>query len=257
MSKDACLLSRSDISVISENDHRVGLCLCKFCSCGQHSCPSSRRTRTPPPAYSTSYQNSYPRKAPGVASKPAQQPAYKPNQHKMDLETCHMREYRTFTVERPTEELPRALTPTLKFTSYSSYAADFPNWGNVESNVERRPQLPPRGDEVRFMGRSMYQTNFKEREGTAASPVRARPTTAAIYMGPGTDEVMATTAQTSYRPFRNDQMSSIVKRPIEPYIKTTASPVHFTSINRSSYQPRSCEFKDPKLIRRQILRTSK
>lgn len=175
----------------------------------------------------------------------------------MDLETCHMREYRTFTVERPTEELPRALTPTLKFTSYSSYAADFPNWGNVESNVERRPQLPPRGDEVRFMGRSMYQTNFKEREGTAASPVRARPTTAAIYMGPGTDEVMATTAQTSYRPFRNDQMSSIVKRPIEPYIKTTASPVHFTSINRSSYQPRSCEFKDPKLIRRQILRTSK
>ena len=236
----------------------MGLCLCKFCTCGQHSCPSSRRTRTPPPAYATSYQHSYTRKSPMTVPRPTQQPIYKPNQHKMDLETCNMREYRTFTVERPTDSPPRSSTPTLKFISSSSYAADFPNWGNVDKVVEKRPQLPPRGDEVRFMGRSMYQTNFKEPDGKAVSPVRARPGTAAIYMGPGSDETYATTAQSSYRPFRSDQMGSIVKRPVETYVQTSTSPAHFTSVSRVSYQAKHNEFKDPRLIRRQIiLRTAK
>jgi hypothetical protein len=35
---EVCILNDPDLGIISENDHRVGLCLCHKCSCGKHKC---------------------------------------------------------------------------------------------------------------------------------------------------------------------------------------------------------------------------
>lgn len=246
MSSDGCLLSRPDIGVVSENDHRVGKCLCEFCTCGKHVCVASRRKRKG--SFATSYQHSFYRKTPVAVHRPEPQ-RYSPDHRKMDFETSHQREYKNFTVHQHSESQVRSATPTVKFTSHSSYSAEFPNWGEVERLVEKRPQLPVRLDQVRFTGQSMYHRTYVEQHSalvTQASIPGRR--SSALPLGTWSDS-KSTTSQSSYRPFGREHMSKIAKRPKEEYVKVEASPLHFRSISQVAYQPRTHDFKDPRLVR--------
>ena len=250
MSKGDCLLSRPDIGVVSENDHRVGLCLCTFCTCGKHVCSYSRRPRKG--SFATSYRTSFSAKKPVVVRRLAPQ-AYSPDLRKMDFETSHQREYRGFTVQQSSEVQVRAATPTLKFTSSSSYAADFPNWGEVESHVEKRPQLPVRMDQVRFRGQSMYHSTYIEPNTSVDTSTIPGRRSSALPLGTW-DSAKSTTSQRSYRPFGSEHMTKITKRPREEYTKVEASPLHFRSISQVAYQQRTHVFKDPRLVRQEALR---
>lgn len=55
-----CPVSDTSIGIITDNDHRNGLCLCRFCDCGWHVCPFD-----PSPelflksTFKTNYQDNY------------------------------------------------------------------------------------------------------------------------------------------------------------------------------------------------------
>ena len=81
--RKSCPLGDPEIGIITENDHRVGLCLCKYCICGKHLCPSlPPRSYLP---YRSNYQVNY---SPKKFDKPLRMPRtlYKRNALKMDLD---------------------------------------------------------------------------------------------------------------------------------------------------------------------------
>lgn len=236
-----CLLSQQDIGAITETDHKVRQCLCHLCTCGQHRCPSEPRKQKG--SYATNYQDTYRHKTP-VNSTPHQPVLYHPNLGKVDFETSHMRDFKTFLVQPATESPVRLSTPSLRFTGHSSYAADFPNWGGMEMNIEKRPQLPVH--HVRFRGRSQYQSAYAEIR--VSSPSKATPKKeSSILMGTWENPTV-TTARSSYRPFTPSQGSPVKPRPVEQYSALSVSPVHFRSCSQAEYQPKKSPYKDPHML---------
>lgn len=236
-----CLLSRQDIGAVTETDHKVRQCLCHLCSCGQHRCPSEPRKQKG--SYSTNYHETYRHKT-AVSSTPRQPLLYRPKLGKIEFETSHMRDYKSFLVQPATEPSVRVSTPSLRFTGHSSYAADFPNWGGMDTNIEKRPQLPIHN--LRFRGRSQYQSAYAEVQ--TASPSKATPRKeSSILMGTW-DNPAITTTKSDYRPFTPNQCSPVKRKPSERYTAISVSPVHFRSCSQAEYQPKQPLYKDPHML---------
>ena len=244
-----CLLSRSDLNIVSENDHRVGLCLCKYCSCGQHKCSYGYRRKASVPAV-TSYQDAYRKKHSHKDSIPTTD-FFTPNPHKMDLETTNQREYRPFAVESKSNNSQRPETPTMHFTGRTSYEAEYPNWGAVDARTEHRPKYPVRCMEVKFHGASTYQRSFgkpSSSRSTRTHSSRSQSTTLFV----GYDTVDQSTTQRTFVPPSGVQRTNPVRRPKEEYIKVAAAPSHFTAKSRVDFQPPGSVLLDPHIVRKNI-----
>lgn len=244
-----CLLDRSDLSIVSENDHRVGLCLCKYCSCGLHKCAYVSRRKASVPLV-TSYQTSYRGKQVDKRER-RHRDQYAPNQFKMDLETTNQREYRPFAVQCKSNESQRTETSALHFTARSSYAAEYPNWGAVDAVLEHSPKYPVRGSEVRFQGSSTYQRNFSRPDSAVSARTRSSQSRSTLLFS-GYETVDQSTSQRAYIPPSSIHMSTTVHRPKEEYLQVAASPYHFTSKSRTDFKPPSALPLDPHLVRKHI-----
>ena len=244
-----CLLDRSDLSIVSENDHRVGLCLCKYCSCGLHKCAYANKRKTSVPLV-TSYQSSYRGKQAERRARP-EKDLYAPNRLKMDLETTHQREYRPFAVECKSNESQRPETSSIHFTARSSYAAEYPNWGTVTANREHSPKYPVRGSEVQFQGSSTYKRCFNRPETATSARTHSTQSRSTLLFS-GYEGVDQSTAQRTFIPPSSIHMSATVHRPKEEYVQIAASPYHFTSKSRSDFKPPGAGMLDPHLVRKNI-----
>lgn len=244
-----CLLDRSDLSIVSENDHRVGLCLCKYCSCGLHKCAYVSRRKASVPLV-TSYQTSYRGKQAGKREN-RQRDLYAPNPHKMDLETTNQREYRPFAVEYKSNESQRPEASSVHFTARSSYAAEYPNWGAIDAVQEHSPKYPVRGSEVRFQGSSTYKRTFNRPDSAVSARTRSSQSRSTLLFS-GYEGVDQSTAQRTYIPPSSIHMSATVHRPKEEYVQVAASPYHFTSKSRTDFKPPSAGLLDPHLVRKNI-----
>ena len=135
--KNQCPLSDPSIGIISENDHRVGLCLCRYCDCGTHKCYKETINFYPKSTFSTKYQHDYQKNQFDVPLK-VEQTRYRPNTAKMDLTTTNQIEYKQCP---PTPEVSKSisLSPHKKeITKITAYASDYPDWGPIKVNYEKR-----------------------------------------------------------------------------------------------------------------------
>lgn len=241
---DRCLLNRQDIGAVTENDHKVRQCLCHLCTCGKHRCPSEPRKQRG--SYSTHYQETYRPKTPvSVSAHPAL--PYRPNTAKIDFETSHMRDYKSYCVQPSLTPPVRGSTPSLPFTGNSSYVADFPNWGEVDTCIERRPKLP--SYRLRFSGKSQYQSAYRDTK--TASPSKSTPRKeSSILMGTWESPVVPT-SKSAYCAYAASHYSPIrPPRKSERYSTLSSSPVHYRSSSQADYQPKQPTFKDPHMIAR-------
>ena len=121
-----CPLSDPSIGIISENDHRVGLCLCKFCECGSHKCFKMSAAACPKSSFSSKYQRDYQKTQFDVPLR-IEKKLYRPNTAKMDLTTTNQVEY---IARIPTPEVSKSISLSPKkqeISKITAYASDYPN----------------------------------------------------------------------------------------------------------------------------------
>ena len=114
-----------------------------------------------PKKMGTSYQKSYPTQS-------SEKKKFEPfnlekehriiNPHKMELRTTNRADFQSFRVVKEKKPAKRAEGTNAPLTKHSSYAAQFPNWGQVPVFHEKDPQYPYYS--LPFRGTSSYGQSF-------------------------------------------------------------------------------------------------
>ena len=125
--KRICPLSDPSVGIVSENDHKVGLCLCRYCDCGEHNCPVLDKNEIYlKSSFKSIYQQEYKKASFDSPLKP-QQKLYRPNNMKMDLQTTNQIEYKPNRISPKKNEERPIESNKATFRGYSQYVNDFPN----------------------------------------------------------------------------------------------------------------------------------
>lgn len=125
--KRLCPLSDSSIGIVSENDHKVGLCLCKYCDCGEHFCPLlDKHEIYLKSAFKSSYMEDF-KKGPFDSPLKPQRKLFRPNPFKMDLRTSNQMDYKPFRISPKKDEKKPKIENSTEFRGNSQYVNDFPN----------------------------------------------------------------------------------------------------------------------------------
>lgn len=167
--KRLCPLSDSSIGIISENDHKVGLCLCRYCDCGEHKCPVLDKNNIHlKSAFLSNYMKDFKKSACiDICLKP-QPKLFQPNTHKMDLKTTNQNDYRPIKISSKKNKFISPDNNKAQFRGYTIYANDFPNWGENVVSREKAWHPPVRSTEIAFKGTSTYKEAFSERTSKSA-----------------------------------------------------------------------------------------
>ena len=122
-----CPVSDPSLRIISENDHRVGMCICKFCECGQHICPNPLiKELYPSSTFTSKYKADYKKGDFDLPLKPEPK-AYRPSTFKMDLRTTNQEDFKPFSVSPKKSEYRQILPAKLNSPKRSAYCNDFLN----------------------------------------------------------------------------------------------------------------------------------
>ena len=252
---DKCPVADPKLGIISENDHRVGLCLCKFCECGQHICPNPlSKDFYPSSTFTTKYKSDYKKAAFDVPLR-VEHKTYQPNSFKMDLRTTNQEDFQPFSVSPKKNEHHYYLN-TLKTSSpvRSNYAHDFVDWGPNNVQIEKRFHPPFRTQEIPFRGQSSYQQSFRtmdpqiiELYKTNIADIEAKNST--ISIGPKDKPSFRTTYTDKMQDYSKNSLNRIVKVNPVPQEVISTSPQQFKTTSNTFYQVKSPETKDPHRVR--------
>ena len=249
-----CLLSDPEIGIITENDHKVGKCICHLCTCGHHLCPSLPLPRFR--NYSTSYQRSYRRLKTEAVKKVVPYLPFYTQPGGMELKSSMKCDY-----QAPRSPVKVAIThtrsssPKFNFIASSSYAAAYLDWGPAAPNHEKRPYFPSRLCDVKFKGTSTYQQHYIPSETNSfeqayASPIRSSSTL-------GLSKVSYDSSTTHQRMYQAktdlNMLNSRVKLKQEEPLRLATPPCHHITTNSSAYRKVCSDPKDPAVLRRRRL----
>lgn len=250
--KRQCPLYDPNIGIISENDHRVGLCLCRFCDCGEHTCsknvnPNAKST------FNTKYMIDYKESQFDVPLK-TEPKRYRPNTAKMDLVTTNQIE---FQKRVPTPEVSRTISASpyrgdlAKVTAYSS---DYPDWGPVSVSREKTWHPPVRSVDLEFRGHSSYKKAFKSFEKSKIDLYKTEISTLNAFhskfsLAPKERLSMQTTYSEKMKNFSGEGLNGRVIVKATPMTPVPATNGHFTTTFQDSFKPSTPECKDPRRLR--------
>lgn len=252
-----CPLSDESIGIISENDHKVGLCLCKYCECGLHICPGQKPDLTMRSTFKTKYSYDY--KHTGFDSPLRQdQKRYQPNTLKMDFQTTNQHDYKPFIVS-PKQENPPPTSPTkVNFNSRTAYNNDFPNWGSSTPHYEKRFHPPVRSVEIPFRGDSSYKQSFRPVTRDEADFYKTDYTNSVAFnstltLAPKDKLNSSTTYADNMKDFSYMPINTRIKVKAESPIKVEPVHSHFRTTSGSFFQNAKQESKDPRLMRLSLM----
>lgn len=250
-----CPVSDPNIGIISENDHRVGLCLCKFCECGQHICPNPlSKDLYPNSTYMSKYKEDFKKASFSLSLKPIPI-SYRPNELKMDLRTTNQEDYKPFSVSpAKTKDLEWPAKSNIKSPARSAYAHDFVNWGPTHIQIEKRFHPPFRSSEIPFKGQSSYNNNFypinKETADlywTNGSELNAAGSK--IVLGQKERSMFQTTYGDNMQDYSKNELNRLISvKPVSQEIFISI-PGNFTTTSKNYYQGSFPESKDPRTVR--------
>ena len=254
-SRDNCPVSDPSLGIISENDHRVGLCLCKFCECGEHTCPNPLiKGLYPHSTFTSKYQSDYQRGSFDVPLK-SEPKVYMPNTLKMDFRTTHQEDFKPFSVspkKRSPHEFPQ--TNQIGLPMRSAYSSEFVDWGPNNIQVEKRFQPLLRSQEIPFRGQSSYQNSFRDIDPrkidlykTNIADIGAVNST--IALGPREPQKMQTTYGEKMQDFSKSGLNKIIKVNGEVNGLFPSCAPHFQTTSQNFYQNKLPESKDPRKVR--------
>lgn len=253
-SSSQCPLSDPELGIISENDHRVGICLCQFCTCSKHICPSSKlRDAYPRSFYQTKYKLDYKPQEPNQPLR-KEQKRYTPNNQPMDLRTTHQIDYKPYQLQVKRSSSARSITPTLKFCNSTTYKKEFPNWGPHDVDYYKQFQPPLRSTELPFQGHSTYRNSFKNFDSDKLELYKTdiRNLSACgsrISLGPKDVKYDETTNRREYQDYSSTNLTTRVRPKTSPAEPLNVAKIHFTTSNQSTYRDSTPNFKDPRLTR--------
>lgn len=253
----ACILKKPEVGVVSENDHRVGLCLCKLCSCGNHICPSLKLPETSPiSAYASNYKREYRKKQADQVIHPYQKP-YRRQEHQFDGLTTMARDFTSFKVEREPEPRAKSAGLNVPFAAKTSYSLNFPNWGPSATNYERRYNERHQDPKLRAESRTAYRETFKEPSKSLANDKKAyqsfmNATTCSINLK-SSDQPLEDI--TSYNRTFNVESTSPVNFRVQVKSRERDSLAitsgHFRTTHRDEFIKRPT-YNDPRLLRKSM-----
>ena len=252
--KKLCPLSDPSVGIVSENDHKVGLCLCRFCDCGEHSCPVLDKNEVYlKSAFQSSYMKAY-QNASFDSPLKMQPKLYRPNGNKMDFQTTNQMDYKPFRIIPKTPQERPIDTNNAEFRGGSQYANDFPNWGESKITHEKRWYPPLRSTEIPFSGRSTYKESFnkssKSQTGIRQEPLSASKST--ISFAPKDKFDGLTTYMKSIGNYSGSILNSkilVVPRAMQD-MQITKN--HFNTISKSHYKNPLIPA-DPRLFKQKLI----
>lgn len=239
-----CALSDPDLGIITENDHKVGQCLCKFCNCGSHTCPYSnvKLSVTVKSNYSREF---FPKQCETrLKRKPKE---YRPNPLPMDLKTMNMAEY----VNYPQYTRVSAMTPVYKkieqtILGVSDYKRQFLDWGPREVEYTRKWHPTTRSTGIAFKASSKYQEEFQAPKYSFSK----RPVPKGTFsLGPNELIEYNSTYMRTMKGFSSSVFES-PKKSIVHNTERVKTPVNqFLTTSGSTYKPVFPDLKDPSLLK--------
>lgn len=245
-----CPLAHPDFGPMGEIDHYVGRCYCHFCTCSLHICPNAyKRARLTQTLGASSYREAFRSLQGGEPAKQINvQPPYTANVQPMDFMTTTQRDYQPFTITSSPHSKPSTAPNSLKFTFRSSYQAEFPNWGSGDSQAEKRPQYPYRGDEVKMDLRTTYAQTYK------LPPVKAEinklnSTSTSFSVSAGSEFYGETTSQKEYRSPEKHHFAKLEPRRVEAaLLQESPGKLHFKTMYQTQYKGAQQVYRRPNRV---------
>jgi hypothetical protein len=253
--EDKCPVSDPSIGIISENDHRVGLCLCRFCECGHHTCPNPlTKDYYLSSTYTSKYKTDFKKTEFDVLLKP-ERTIFRPNPFKMDLKTTHKQDFLPFSVS-PKKQKKYYVPNTVKMNSpvRSAYSNDFLDWGPSSVSIEKRFHPPVRSQEIPFVGQSSYKNaymniNPHQIEFYKTDIASLNATNSTFELGVKDTRIFNTTYGEKMKDFSRNELNRIIKVSPERQDLVQNIPQHFQTTSKTFYQNHLPDSKDPRKVR--------
>lgn len=246
INKKPCPVNDSEIDVIPEYYHYSNRCLCFMCTCGEHQCPSQKKSIYKKGTFQTNYQRTYSK--PLIPLPPQRvQSLYHPNRQKMDMETEYMKNYPGFKVE--CSPVPHAISPQprYKFKGHSQYNRDFPDWGPVDYLNVKRPVQPIHETKLKFEAVSIYESAFQSIKSKSTTKLN-KPT---VVKESGFKFPLQSSSHRDYQKISIQHFPAHEHRKIEEFIPLSCSPNQYKTTAHSSFITIPKYIKDPVQIRKQ------
>jgi hypothetical protein len=259
-----CPLNTKYFGIISETDHRTGLCLCPLCTCNQHICPSSlSKEPYPKSMYSSQYNQNYQIQkysAPLIYRLSNNPKSAQP----VNFQTTSEEFYRPIFSPVPLKlsEYVKSPLPETKFLGKSSYNSNYTNWGTGGVYYVTQQHLKHTSQELQLHGKSSYNDNFVEIDkDELLKPRKLGKEVARLQknMGLKNNDAPILKESTSRRDFSDFSKKSLTTREKHefehiPKLKNIDS--HYSTSYRSDYIPNPIQV-DHRNIRRQYERANK
>ena len=157
--------------LITENDHRAGLCLCSECTCQRHVCPYTHHPKSSPKfAYKSSYKESFRRHKVRPRSAQASR-EYKPNLFKLDSQTTAKNDFLPYEVQtRPKKSSPGYRCSPNRLPYKSRYQDEYKSWNDFLESPQKPPpkSVPVTG---KFSGVSSYTVSFDSKKPSPSKAI--------------------------------------------------------------------------------------
>ena len=251
--KRICPLSDPSMGIVSENDHKVGLCLCKYCDCNEHKCPVlDKHDVYMKSAFKSSYMQDFKQ---GTFDSPLkmQPQLFRPNMQKMDFQTTNQATYKPIRISPKKKPETPIDSNIATFRGYSQYANDFPSWGENRITHEKRWYPPVRSTEIPFSGRSSYKDSFRNEKlkGTSVN-IDGRELSASkstISFAPKDKFDGATTYGRNMRDYSCNSLNSKIVVKQEKISEVKVPDSHFKTTTNNFYAKDMEAHSDPRLFK--------
>ena len=258
--KRLCPLSDPSLGIVSENDHKVGLCLCRYCDCGEHTCPVLHKNEIYlKSSFQSSYMQNYTKSHFDSPLKP-QPKLFRPNTQKMDFCTTNQMDYKPIRISPKKPEPKKIEQSKPQFSGFSQYSNDYPDWGESKIAHEKQWYAPLRSTEISFRGVSTYNDSFCGKNSKSSEILNPgknlTPSKSSFSFGPK-DKL---DGQTTYEKNMKDYSSSNLNHKVivsPHYVQKMKTPeVHFKTINNSDFCNKDKFSPDPRLFKMALFNRS-
>ena len=249
-----CLVNQNDVDLVPECYHYSSKCLCFLCTCGQHQCPSLKRSFFAKGCFSSNYTRSYSK--PQVSQQPHRvQTDYHPNTNKMDLKTEYMKEFIGRSADN--SELTRSQTPQplVKFEGKTQYSRDYPNWGPVEYYKTKGPINPIHETKLKFEGSTSYNHYYQLKPSVSTSFRKIDKKDQKKLKNFSIP--LQTTTLREFKPFSNEHLARHERVKSNDFVPVQFNPHQFKTVANTSYVPVKKVLKSPSLYRKEMLAKEK
>ncbi|OMJ89361.1 hypothetical protein SteCoe_8457 [Stentor coeruleus] len=252
--KNSCPVNCENVDVMPECYHYSNKCFCFMCTCGQHKCPSLKKSFFVKGAFDSNYSRSYSR--PGTAQAPVSriQKMYRPNDQKMDLKTVYMSEFANFKPSPERWKRSETPQPNYKFEGSSQYSRDFPNWGPVDKIVMKHPVNPIHDTKLKFNGKSSYEEQYAHR----TPKVEANPGYRSKNIKHKSFDIpLQTTFQREFQPSTPEHYARHERKYKENPPKMFYNKNQFQTTTATAYLATGTSLKDPMQYMKEIISKTK